>query len=198
MSPPRTLLLVLGVVVLAVVVQAALLVVFAWMTVVPVSFAGTHVPGAEGARNVVSLHFGPLALAGAALTARIAGGVPLPLTALRGADVEVYVVADEVDPDALLAPPGPEWLPVVRVRDEGDLVGVFARIEGRRIEGLEVIALSDDESLVRVRLGGRVERAAAALVRWGIEQARREGTIRWSRVIPGPRGLPAPPVPGVP
>jgi len=174
----RTLAIALALVALVVAAQAILFVLVAWLTVVPVSFAGALPAGTPDLTPVVSFHVGPLVMAAGTVAARLAADVPLPLTALRGADVEVYEVDDDVDADSLLAPPGPDWFPVVRVRDEGDLVGVFARIDGKRLEGLQVVVFADDEDLVRVRLSGRLDRAAVALVAWGLEQARRDGQLR--------------------
>ncbi len=193
MNRLRTLGVALGLVSLVVVAQAGLVALLGWLIVAPVSFAGEPLSETPGARPVVTLHVGPLLLAGGAMAARIAGDLPVPLTALRGADVEVYELDGDFDasPATILrAPAEGGWVPVVRVRDDEDLVGIFARVDGQRIEALRVV-VTDGEDLVRVHLSGHLERAAATLFRWAIEQAGAEGWIR-EGVAPAP---PTPPTP---
>ncbi len=169
MSRPGALAEGVGLGLLVVAGQVLLLAGLAWLTVAPLSFAGALPPGAPPGRPVVSLHVGPVLLAGGALAARVARDVPLPLAALRGADIEIYEIDDDVPSDVIRVPPGTGWVPVVRARDDEDLVGIFARVEGRRIRALEVIA-GDGDNLVRVHVTGRVEQALRALLRWGLAE----------------------------
>ena len=172
MSRLRTAVVALGFVGLVAVAQVLVIVLLGWLTVLPVAFAGEHLPAAPaGAEPVVRLHLGPLAMAAGAVAARLVGDVPLPVTALRGAEVAVYELDDDQPlPAGLLRAPGEDWVPVVRVRQDGERVGIFARIEGSRLRALDIVTCADG-NLVRVRLTGHLDRAAASLLPWALEEA---------------------------
>ncbi len=171
MSRLRTAVVALGFVGLVAVAQILVIVLLGWLTVLPVAFAGEGLPTPAGAEPVVSFHLGPLAMAAGAVAARLAGDVPLPVTALQGAEIAVYELDDDQQPPAgLLRAPGEDWVPVVRVRQDGERVGIFARIEGSRLRALDIVTCADG-NLVRVRLTGHLDRAAARLLPWALEEA---------------------------
>jgi len=127
-------------------------------------FANLDSPGMSDTDRTMSLSLGPTTLRFAARFLDNDPEIQALLRSLDGVRVRIYEVTGDSGRIARnfehmgdkLANDG--WQPVMLVREEGDLVQMFAKASGKNMQGLTIVS-ADDEEVVVVNIMGDIDPA---------------------------------------